>query len=90
MIDKGEKFNLISYDLSKDSIQRLSLNYEDLPQIRRYSGDHTVTASTSLSTASVPQTSLQSTSLTEDSLCHYHQHHSHNGMKQCKFGFFFK
>ncbi|CAG9530117.1 unnamed protein product [Cercopithifilaria johnstoni] len=76
MKEENEKFDLINYKLSRNSLQRsLSLNDEDLTRIR-YCDNHIATTSTSLSTtASIPQNSLQSTSLirgstTESLPCH--------------------
>ncbi|VDK79354.1 unnamed protein product [Onchocerca ochengi] len=53
-----EKFDLVNYELSKNLRRSISLNDEDLPKMG-YCND-TVTASTSFSTTSVPQNSVQS------------------------------
>ncbi|VBB35582.1 unnamed protein product, partial [Acanthocheilonema viteae] len=72
------KKDLINYELSRSSLQRsLSLNDEDLQRIG-YCGYHTVTASTSLSTASVPQNSLRSTSVVRDSALQSILYHTQN------------
>lgn len=79
MISKDEKFDLVKNDLSRNSLQRsLSLNNEHLLRIG-YRGNRTSTASTSLSTTSVPQNSPKSTSVIRDSVLESTSYHAQNG-----------
>lgn len=81
MREEKEKFDLVNYELSRRSLQRsLSLNDEDLPRME-YS-DHTATASTSLSTTSVPQNFLQSTLVTRNYVSETVSCHAQNGKNE--------
>uniref|UniRef100_A0A8R1XVU7 Uncharacterized protein n=1 Tax=Onchocerca volvulus TaxID=6282 RepID=A0A8R1XVU7_ONCVO len=77
-----EKFDLVNYELSKNLRRSISLNDEDLPKMG-YCND-TVTASTSFSTTSVPQNSVQSSLRIQNCVPQSISCHEQNGKNKCK------